>query len=63
MVKAFSVIGTQNFSARLILGCHAGAIIHEKAGTAENKIREFEAAGVSVANRPSEISTILAGLV
>jgi len=42
---------------------HAGAIIYGKAGTAENKIREFRAAGVSVANRPSEISSILKGLV
>jgi len=38
---------------------HAGAIILGKAGTAENKKREFESAGVRVAKRPSEIPRII----
>lgn len=42
---------------------HAGAIILGRAGTAENKNREFEAAGVGVAKIPSEIPRILAELM
>ena len=38
---------------------HTGAIILGKAGTAENKKREFESAGVRVAKRPSEIPRII----
>lgn len=39
---------------------HAGAIVMGGAGTAENKIRAFEDASVSVAERPSDVSRILA---
>jgi succinyl-CoA synthetase alpha subunit len=42
---------------------HAGAIILGKAGTAENKNREFEAVGVGVAKIPSEIPKILAEMM
>jgi len=42
---------------------HAGAIILGKAGTAGNKIQEFEMAGVGVAKRPSEISEMLGQLI
>ena len=34
---------------------HAGAIVSGNQGTAESKVRAFEAAGVRVANAPSEI--------
>lgn len=39
---------------------HAGAIIMGKAGTAESKIEAFRAAGVEVAEKPSEVAAILA---
>jgi len=42
---------------------HAGAIILGKAGTAENKVREFQEAGVGVANRPSEIAMLLGRMI
>jgi succinyl-CoA synthetase alpha subunit len=35
---------------------HAGAIIMGKAGTAENKIKAFESAGVKVAEKPSDVA-------
>lgn len=38
---------------------HAGAIVMGGAGTAESKIRVFEAAGVSVAERPGDVARIL----
>jgi succinyl-CoA synthetase alpha subunit len=38
---------------------HAGAIISGSAGTAEEKIRAFEENGISVANRPVEIQTLI----
>jgi succinyl-CoA synthetase alpha subunit len=40
---------------------HAGAIIMGKSGTAENKIRAFENAGVKVAEKPSKVAALLAG--
>ncbi len=40
---------------------HAGAIISRGMGTAESKIRAFEAAGVPVAAYPVEIATLLKG--
>jgi succinyl-CoA synthetase alpha subunit len=42
---------------------HAGAIVMGKAGTAESKIEAFKAAGVMVAERPSDITRLLAGQV
>lgn len=40
---------------------HAGAIISGGSGTAEGKMRAFEAAGVHVARRPSDIPLLLLG--
>jgi succinyl-CoA synthetase alpha subunit len=42
---------------------HAGAIVMGKAGTAENKIEAFKAAGVKVAEKPSDVAQLLTGLV
>jgi succinyl-CoA synthetase alpha subunit len=42
---------------------HAGAIVMGKAGTAESKIEAFKAAGVLVAERPSDVAKLLAGRV
>ena len=42
---------------------HAGAIVMGKSGTAESKIEAFRAAGVMVAERPSDAATLLAGRV
>lgn len=42
---------------------HAGAIVMGKAGTAESKIKTFEAAGIAVAERPSDVARLLAGKV
>jgi len=42
---------------------HAGAIVMGKAGTAESKIEAFKAAGVGVAEKPSDIGELLAGRV
>jgi succinyl-CoA synthetase alpha subunit len=39
---------------------HAGAIIMGRTGTAESKIEAFEAAGVNVAEKPSEVARLLA---
>jgi succinyl-CoA synthetase alpha subunit len=39
---------------------HAGAIVMGVAGTAENKIKAFEDAGVKVADKPSDVATLLA---
>jgi succinyl-CoA synthetase alpha subunit len=39
---------------------HAGAIVMGKSGTAENKIRAFEKAGVEVAETPSDVAELLA---
>jgi succinyl-CoA synthetase alpha subunit len=36
-----------------------GAIIMGKTGTAENKIKAFENAGVKVAEKPSDVTTLL----
>lgn len=41
---------------------HAGAIIMGKAGTAESKIEAFKRAGVQVAEKPSSIAEISAGI-
>jgi succinyl-CoA synthetase alpha subunit len=38
---------------------HAGAIISDEAGTTEAKIETFEAAGVPVANYPSEVPSLI----
>ncbi|MEM2249722.1 MAG: succinate--CoA ligase subunit alpha [Candidatus Bathyarchaeia archaeon] len=42
---------------------HAGAIIMGKAGTAQSKIEAFRKAGVEVAEKPSEVATLLERLV
>ncbi len=42
---------------------HAGAIITGSEGTAEEKVRAFEEAGVRVANEPEEVATILKDLL
>lgn len=42
---------------------HAGAIIMGKTGTAEGKIEALRNAGVKVAEKPSDVSKILTGLV
>lgn len=52
-------IGGRNAPAGKSLG-HAGAIISGSFGTPESKIRAFAAAGVPVADRPSEIPALLA---
>ncbi len=39
---------------------HAGAIISGSAGTAEEKVRAFEENGIAVAERPSDIMTLIA---
>jgi succinyl-CoA synthetase alpha subunit len=39
---------------------HAGAIVMGKAGTAQTKIEGFEAAGVRVAEKPSDVAKLLA---
>ena len=38
---------------------HAGAIISGNFGTPESKVKAFEAAGVPVADRPSQIPALL----
>ena len=40
---------------------HAGAIVMGNAGTAQTKIAAFEAAGVRVAEKPSDVARLLAG--
>ncbi|MEO6834990.1 MAG: succinate--CoA ligase subunit alpha [Candidatus Tumulicola sp.] len=52
-------VGGQNAPAGKSLG-HAGAIISGNLGTAASKIEAFRAAGVPVADRPSEIPGLLA---
>jgi succinyl-CoA synthetase alpha subunit len=52
-------IGGRNAPAGKSLG-HAGAIISGAFGTPESKIAAFQAAGVPVADRPSEIPALLA---
>jgi len=39
---------------------HAGAIVTGSTGTAQSKIKAFEADGISVADRPSDVARILA---
>jgi succinyl-CoA synthetase alpha subunit len=39
---------------------HAGAIVMDKAGTAESKIEKFKNAGVKVAEKPNDIAELLA---
>jgi succinyl-CoA synthetase alpha subunit len=51
-------IGGRNAPAGKSLG-HAGAIISGKFGTPQSKIDAFKAAGVPVADRPSEIPALL----
>ncbi|MGB6985166.1 MAG: succinate--CoA ligase subunit alpha [Candidatus Aquilonibacter sp.] len=52
-------VGGRNAPPGKSLG-HAGAIISGGFGTAESKIKAFEAAGVPVADRPSQIPALLA---
>jgi succinyl-CoA synthetase alpha subunit len=52
-------IGGRNAPPGKSLG-HAGAIISGKFGTPQSKIAAFQAAGVPVADRPSEIPGLLA---
>ena len=54
-----SFIGGRNAPPGKSLG-HAGAIISGKFGTPQSKIEAFEAAGVPVADRPSQIPQLLA---
>ena len=42
---------------------HAGAIISSGSGTAEEKIKAFNAAGVPVAKEPSQIPGLLRALI
>jgi succinyl-CoA synthetase alpha subunit len=42
---------------------HAGAIISGNKGTPESKVAAFAAAGVPVADRPSDIPRLLAELM
>jgi succinyl-CoA synthetase alpha subunit len=42
---------------------HAGAIVTGKAGTAESKIEAFRKAGVSVAEKPNDVSNLLTKLI
>jgi len=42
---------------------HAGAIVMGKAGTAESKIEAFKDAGVNVAEKPSDVTELLARLI
>jgi succinyl-CoA synthetase alpha subunit len=42
---------------------HAGAIVMGKSGTAETKISAFEAAGVKVAQKPSDVAKLLTQLL
>ncbi len=42
---------------------HAGAIIMGKAGTAESKVEAFRRAGVAVAEKPSDVATLLEKLI
>ena len=42
---------------------HAGAIVMGKSGTAKSKIAAFEAAGVKVAEKPSDVAKLLAQTV
>jgi succinyl-CoA synthetase alpha subunit len=52
-------IGGRNAPAGKSLG-HAGAIVSGTFGTAKSKIEAFQAAGVPVADRPSEVPGLLA---
>jgi len=54
-----SFIGGRSAPPGKSLG-HAGAIISGSFGTPESKVRAFEAAGVPVADRPSQIPALLA---
>jgi succinyl-CoA synthetase alpha subunit len=40
---------------------HAGAIVMGKTGTAESKIEAFRAAGVEVAEKPSDVARLFIG--
>ena len=58
-VPIVAFIGGRNAPPGKSLG-HAGAIISGKFGTPQSKIEAFKAAGVPVADRPSEIPGLLA---
>jgi succinyl-CoA synthetase alpha subunit len=58
-VPIIAFIGGRNAPPGKSLG-HAGAIIYGKFGTPQSKIDAFEAAGVPVADRPSQIPGLLA---
>ena len=57
-IPIVAFIGGRNAPAGKSLG-HAGAIISGDFGTPESKIKAFKAAGVPVADRPSEIPALL----
>ena len=58
-VPIIAFIGGRNAPPGKSLG-HAGAIISGKFGTPQSKIEAFQAAGVPVADRPSQIPQLLA---
>lgn len=58
-VPIVAFIGGRNAPPGKSLG-HAGAIISGKFGTPQSKIEAFQAAGVPVADRPSQIPALLA---
>jgi len=58
-VPIVAFIGGRNAPPGKSLG-HAGAIISGKFGTPQSKIEAFKAAGVPVADRPSQIPSLLA---
>ena len=55
---AVAFIGGRSAPAGKRLG-HAGAIISGNTGTPQSKVRAFQAAGVPVADRPSDIPNLL----
>ncbi|MBV8282495.1 MAG: succinate--CoA ligase subunit alpha [Candidatus Eremiobacteraeota bacterium] len=57
-VPAVAFIGGRSAPPGKRMG-HAGAIISGKTGTPESKVEAFEAAGVPVADRPSQIPILL----
>ncbi|MBV9232809.1 MAG: succinate--CoA ligase subunit alpha [Candidatus Eremiobacteraeota bacterium] len=61
-VPVVAFVGGRNAPPGKSLG-HAGAIVSGAFGTAQSKIKAFEAAGVPVAGRPSEIPALLASEV
>jgi succinyl-CoA synthetase alpha subunit len=58
-IPMVAFIGGRNAPPGKSLG-HAGAIVSGTFGTAKSKIEAFEAAGIPVAERPSEVPGLLA---